>query len=492
MFFSQWRPHFIAQTNSLKIRRKVISRLCLSLMIWPVAYSCSRLDNADMAAETAAATGSNTVTILGVVVGDQQAKLEAALAPFEEETGIEVLYEGTDAFTTLLPVRVDSGDSPDIAMFPQPGLMRSLAEEGALIPVTEILTPSELETYYPDTWIELSTVGDEIYGIWYRSAVKSLVWYNPKEFTEAGYETPETWDELIALSNQIVADGGTPWCLGLESGNASGWPGTDWVEDVVLQNSGPEFYEKWVQHEVPFNAPEVQEAFQYFGEIAKTPDYLYGGQTGALSIPWGDSISGLFNQKSGTDEPECYMQKQGNFISGFFPEDVVIGEDVDFFPTPVINPAYENSLLVAGDIFSMLNDTPEARQLMAYLATPTPHEIWAERGGFLSANKQVDLDVYPDELSRKQAELLTTAEVVQFDASDAMPGAVGTGTFWSGMMDFVAGATAEEVTDKIEFYWPKERPTEEAAEEGSAEAVSAEDSPKAGQLQSKTFHKNSY
>ncbi|MGB7486981.1 MAG: ABC transporter substrate-binding protein, partial [Phormidesmis sp.] len=373
-------------------------------------------------------------------------------------TGIEVRYEGTDAFTTLLPVRVDSGNAPDIAMFPQPGLMRSLAEEGALVPVTEVLSRSELEAYYPDSWIELSTVNNDIYGIWYRSAVKSLVWYNPKEFAAAGYETPETWEEMIALSDKIVADGANPWCIGMESGNASGWPGTDWVEDIVLHTAGPEFYDQWVQHEVPFNAPEVQTAFGYFGDIAKTSRYVYGGKAGALSIPWGDSISGLF-----TETPQCYMQKQGNFISNFFPADVVIGEDVDFFPTPVINPEYEKALLVAGDIFSMLNDTPEARKLMAYLATPTPHEIWAAQGGLLSANKQVDLSVYPDELSRKQAELLTTAEVVQFDASDAMPGAVGTGTFWSGMMDFVAGASVEDVTDKIEFYWPEES-TEESTE----------------------------
>ncbi len=378
------------------------------------------------------------------------------MAPFEEETGIDVIYEGTDAFTTLLPVRVDSGDSPDIAMFPQPGLMRSLAEEGALIPVTEVLSREELQQYYPDSWIDLSTVNDNIYGIWYRAAVKSLVWYNPQEFAAKGYEIPETWDELIALSDQIVADGSNPWCIGMESGNASGWPGTDWVEDTLLHAQGPEFYGKWVQHEVPFDALEVQEAFQYFGEIVKTSDYVYGGKTGALSIPWGDSILGLFTQNRQTGAPECYMQKQGNFISNFFPEDAVAGENVDFFPTPTINPEYDNALLVAGDIFAMLNDTPEARQLMAYLATPTPHEIWAEKGGFLSANKQVDLSVYPDELSKKQAGLLTTAEAVQFDASDSMPGAVGTGTFWSGMMDFVAGASAEDVTKKIEYYWPEE------------------------------------
>jgi alpha-glucoside transport system substrate-binding protein len=412
-------------------------------------------------------SGSNKVTVLGAFVGEQQTQLEAALAPFEKETGIDVIYEGTDAFTTLLPVRIDSGDAPDIAMFPQPGLMRSLAAEGAIVPVTEVLSRKALQAYYPDSWIELSTVNDKIYGIWYRAAVKSLVWYNPKEFAKKGYKIPTTWDEMITLSDQIVAEGGTPWCLAIEGGNSSGWPGTDWVEDILLHQAGPEFYDQWVQHKVPFNAPQVQEAFQYFGEIVKQPGYVYGGPTGALSIPWGDSIAGLFTQKTirkTTQEPECYLQKQGNFISGFFPENVVLGEDVDFFETPVINPAYGNAMLVAGDIFSMLNDTPEARKLMAYLATPEPHEIWAAQGNFLSANKQVDLNVYPDVLSKKQAKLLTTAEIVQFDGSDGMPGAVGTGTFWSGIMDFVAGASAAEVTDKIEYYWPEDTEGENLAE----------------------------
>ncbi|MEL7224884.1 MAG: ABC transporter substrate-binding protein, partial [Cyanobacteria bacterium J06576_12] len=279
---------------------KSAQKLVLGLLALLFLGGCNQADEPSASEPEAAPAGSNTVTILGVIVGEQQAKLEAALAPFEEETGIDVIYEGTDAFTTLLPVRVDSGDSPDIAMFPQPGLMRSLAEEGALVPVTEVLSREELQAYYPDSWIELSTVNDSIYGIWYRSAVKSLVWYNPKEFAAAGYEPVQTWDELIALSNQMVADGANPWCLGMESGNASGWPGTDWVEDIVLRTAGPEFYEQWVQHEVPFNSPEVQEAFDYFGEIAKTPEYLYGGQTGALSIPWGDSISGLFTKKGDT------------------------------------------------------------------------------------------------------------------------------------------------------------------------------------------------
>lgn len=441
-------------------------RLALGIaIVWPLASCSQPITSEDSETEASQPTGAKTVSVLGVIVGDQQEKLEAALAPFEEETGINVIYEGTDAFTTLLPVRVDSGNPPDIAMFPQPGLMKSLADEGELVPVTEVLSREELAQYYPESWIKLSTVNDKIYGIWYRSAVKSLVWYVPAEFEQRGYEIPETWDEMLALSDQMVADGVSPWCLGLESGNSSGWPATDWIEEIVLRTAGPDFYQKWVDHEVPFNAPEVQEAFRYFGKIVRSPGYVWGGKTAALSIPWGDSPSGLFR-----DPPVCFMHRQGNFITSFFPKDIVLGKDIDFFPTPDINPEYANSLLVAGDIFSMLNDTPEARQLMAYLATPKPHEIWAEQGGFLSANKQVNLDVYPDEVSRRQAELLTSADFVQFDASDAMPGAVGTGTFWSGVMNFVAGSSAEEITDQIEFYWPEDADAAETAQAESEQA----------------------
>ena len=399
------------------------------------------------------------MSVLGVFVGEQQARLEEAIAPFEAETGIDVIYEGTDAFTTLLPVRVDSGNPPDVAMFPQPGLMKSLAAEGALVPLDDFMSRAELSKYYPESWIDLSTVDENIYGVWYRSAVKSLVWYVPAQFEKRGYALPETWDEMIALSDQIVADGGTPWCIGLESGNASGWPATDWIEEILLRIAGPDFYAQWVSHEVPFDAPEVQAAFEYFGEIVRSPDYVWGGKTGALSISWGEAPTGLF-----TEEPKCFMHRQGNFIANFFPKDVTLGEDVDFFQTPDINPDYANALLVGGDIFSMLNDTPEARKFMAYMATPTPHEIWAASGDFLSANKQVDLSVYPDEITRKQADLLTSADVVQFDGSDAMPGAVGTGTFWSEAMNFVAGSSAEKVTQQIEYYWPEERPEERPEE----------------------------
>ena len=394
--------------------------------------------------------GQGTVTVMGVIVGEQQEKLEAALAPFEQETGIDVIYEGTAAFATLLPVRVDSGNAPDVAMFPQPGLMADFAREGSLIPISDFIDEATLTETYSQDWIDLATVDGQAFGLWYRAFVKSLVWYSPAAFEAAGYETPETWDEMMALTEQIVADGNTPWCLGIENGDATGWVGTDLVEDILLRTAGPDAYDQWITHETPFNAPEVKAAFERFGGIALNENYVVGGTVGVLSTPFGDSPNGLF-----ADPPECYLHRQASFIASFFPEDVTLGEDVSIFPLPGIDPAYGVPVLVSGDIFTMLNATPEAQALMEYVMTTQPHEIWAQLGGYLSPHQQVSLDVYPDPVTRRQAEILANADIIRFDGSDTMPGAVGTGSFWTGVTSYVGGADLDTVLQDIQASWPQ-------------------------------------
>lgn len=416
-----------------------------------VAIALTGCANTDPEANPNTPETERTVTILGVVVGDAQEKLEAALAPFEAETGIKVIYEGTDAFATLLPVRVDSGEPPDIAMFPQPGLMKDFAESGDLQPIGSFMDRAQLTQDYGDDWLRLASWNGDLYGVWLRASVKSLVWYSPRRFQAQGYEIPRTWEEMMALGDRMVADGTSPWCVGLDSGDATGWVGTDWVEDILLRTAGPEVYDQWVNHEIPFNAPEVATAFNLFGEIVRNPDYVNGGYVGAISTPFGDSPRGLF-----TDPPRCYLHRQANFIVGFFPQDLVFGEDVDAFPLPPIAPEWGTPILVAGDVFGMFNDTPETRALMLYLATPTPHEIWAELGEFLSPHNRVSLAVYPNELIRKQAEILTTADTIRFDGSDLMPGEVGTGSFWSGVVDYVGGDDLDTVLETIESSWPQD------------------------------------
>ncbi|MGB2926437.1 MAG: ABC transporter substrate-binding protein [Limnothrix sp.] len=395
--------------------------------------------------------GEKRVTILGVMIGEQQEKIEEALKPFTAETGIEVVYEGTDAFATVLPLRVESGSAPDVAMFPQPGLMADFARQGELVPMSTVMDAAEMAEAYDDSWLNLGSVDGEVYGVWYRVSLKSLVWYSPKAFEAGSYFVPSTWEDMLILSDRLVADGKTPWCIGMESGDATGWVATDWVEDIMLRTASPETYDEWTTHSIPFNDPAVKNAVEKFGDIILNEDYVYGGTVGALSTPYGDSIKDVLGE-----EPQCYMNRQGNFITAFFPEDLNVDEDIAFFPLPAIEPEYGLPMLVAGDVFGMFNDTPEARLLMEYLTTEVPHEIAAGLGGFISPRKGIEPNAYPDELTRKQAGILSSAEVIRFDASDMMPGAVGTGTFWSGMVDYVGGMDVDLVLQEIENSWPEE------------------------------------
>ena len=390
-----------------------------------------------------------TVTILGQLQGEQQATFEAAIAPFEERENIDVIYEGTDRFSSLLRLRLSALNEPDLAVLPQPGLITDLAEDDLLIPLSQSLNLSSLKSSYSDSWLDLGSVGNEQYAIWYRAAVKSLVWYRPTAFEAQGYGLPTTWPELKALSDRIVEDGGTPWCIGLESGAATGWPATDWIEDIMLRTGGPEAYQQWIDHRLPFSSPLVQKAFNEFGSFFRSPGYLQVSPKDSLTVPYGDSVLGLF-----AEPPNCYMHRQASFISAFFPPGKEPRIDYDVFPLPPINTTFGNPLLVSGDAIVMFRNTPEASKLMAYLATEEPHLIAAQRGGFISPHKKVSSDVYPDIVSQNIAQILLDADVVRFDASDMMPGFVGSGTFWEGMVDFANGKSTEEVTKQIDQSWP--------------------------------------
>lgn len=385
-----------------------------------------------------------TVTILGTLTGNGEEKLMQAIAPFTAATGIEVIYEGTDAFTTLISVRVDSGDAPDIALFPQPGLMLDFARQGELVPQAR----SPLESAYDSYWLDLASVGGDLYGVWMRADVKSLVWYNPEAFANAGYTVPNTWAEMETLTRQIVADGKTPWCIGMESGTATGWVATDWLEEILLRQATPATYDQWVAHEIPFTHPAVKEALVTFGEIVRDPLLVRGGPTGAISIPFGDAPAPLF-----TEPPGCYLHRQASFISDFLPEGLEPGKTVDVFALPPMQPEMGNPVLVGGIVYAQFNDTPAATALMQHLATLEAHTLWAQ-AGYISPHEKVSLDAYPNPLIRNQAAVLKNADIIRFDGSDLMPGAVGTGTFWTGMVDYVGGAEVDSVLKSIEESWP--------------------------------------
>ena len=411
-------------------------------------YVCSALLVSLTACNGSSQNSENTLVILGSLTGVGQEIVEEAFAPFTAETGIEVVYEGTDAFTTVLPIRVAGGDVPDLAIFPQPGLMADLAQEGALTPLDEVVDLATLTAAFGPDWVELGSVAGQAYGVWMRSDPKSLVWYSPDAFGAAGYTVPTSWDGLMELTEQIAAAGKTPWCIGMESGEATGWVGTDWVEDILLRTAGPEVYDQWVSHGIPFNSAPVKEAVETFGKIVRTDGYVLGGVVGAISTPFGDAPAPLFDQP-----PGCYLHRQASFITDFLPEAIEPGRDTQVFLLP---GADSNApLLTGGLVFAMTNNTPAAKAAIEYLTTVTPHASWAKRG-YISPHRQVDLALYPNDGVRQMATVLAQAETIRFDGSDLMPAAVGSGTFWTGMVNYVSGADVDAVLSAIEASWPEE------------------------------------
>ncbi|MFW5729320.1 MAG: ABC transporter substrate-binding protein [Spirochaetota bacterium] len=390
------------------------------------------------------------VNIFGAFVEPGSEHFDDAMDHFEEQTGITVNYEGSGDFESLITVRAEGGDPPDIAAFPQPGLLQDFAERDLLIDLNDWFDRSYLEEQYDESWLEIATMDGIMAGVWYRANIKSLVWYPKPEFSEAGYEVPETWDEMIELSDQMVEDGNIPWSIGIEASGSTGWVATDWMEDIMLRTVTPEKYDEWVAGELPFSSSEVQRAAEIMGEIWFNEDYVLGGTNSILTVPFGDAANPLFE-----DPPEAWLHRQASFITDFFPDDVEVGEDVDFFYLPMIDEEQGEPVLGAGDIFGAFNDRPEVRAVMRYLTEGRSVKDWIESGGVVSPHNDADLDWYPTEANRRYAEILMDADTFRFDASDMMPGRVGAGAFWEQMTNWIqqGGEDAEQTLGRIDQAW---------------------------------------
>jgi alpha-glucoside transport system substrate-binding protein len=395
---------------------------------------------------------AGSLTVMSAFTGEEADAFRETFADFVEETGIDLDYEPADGFETVIQTRVQGGNPPDIALFPQPGLLMDIVEESEPTPLEEFMDMEQLEAQMAQGFLDAARDDEgNTYAVPMRLANKSLLWYPVPQFEEAGYEVPETQEELQELEDQILADGATPWCLGMESGDATGWVGTDWVEEFVLRLHGPDVYDAWVDGEQEFSSPEVREAFEEFERVWTKDGNVVGGTDGLLNIPFGESPNTFFD-----DEPDCYLHRQGNFVTGFFPEDVQ--EDLDGNVAVAFFPPFEGEespILAGGDLALMINDTPEARQFMEYLADPSYGQEWAAQGGWLSPNVEFDPSVYPDEVHRQMHQTAVEADVIRFDASDMMPGAVGTGSFWTGIVDWVSGRDdLDSALERMDSSWP--------------------------------------
>jgi len=396
------------------------------------------------------------VEVLGGFIATDN--FDQSIAPLLEETDIGIVSSDVEGLNSVLLQRVDAGDPPNLYVTPQPGVFNDLQARGAGVDLvgSGVFTQEELDDSYTPAELALGQSSDGTqHGIFIRANFKSAIWYNPKMFDQFGYEIPETWDELIALSDQIVADGLTPWCHAFESGAASGWPGTDWIEDIVLHKDGPEVYDAWVAGEVGFSDPRIQEAFQMFLDVVLTEGYTFGGPVNALATPFGEGGNGLFSDE-GDEAPNCFMFKQAQFIAAFFEDNnpgVSFGEDYDFFPFPTITPEYADTVLGAGVLMGMAEDSPEAREVIRFVNTPEFQVTFAQFNDNVPPNNNVAVDEtnVPDPLARQAAaELGAEGAVFRFDGSDLMPSAVGGGSFWTAILDLVSGAPLEPTLQSLD------------------------------------------
>ena len=397
------------------------------------------------------------VTAFGAFADADEVKFNENVKAFEELTGIDIQYESSKQFEATIATRVDAGNTPDIVDFPQPGLMGNFAKAGKLIDLESFMSADYLKGQYLQSWLDMATKPglegkSAMVGVWERVNVKSLVWYPKKAFDEAGYKKPATWEEMIALQDQIVADGDTPWCIGIESGAATGWAATDWIEEMMLRTASLEDYDRWTTGKLKFASPEVKHAAEQVGAVWLNDKLVYGGAKAIVSTSFGDAPAPMF-----VEPPKCWLHKQGNFITSFFPKDRDLkpGIDYDFFYLPGIDPAYGKPALVGGDIWSMFNDRPEVRAVMTWFTRGEHLKTWLASGGTISPHKDAQLEWYGNDIDRGVAKILADATSVRFDGSDLMPGEVGAGSFWKEMTAWVSGSEdLDTALSNIDSSWP--------------------------------------
>lgn len=408
----------------------------------------------NQAAAEAADTGE--VSISGAATGpDGQAIQRVIDEGVNSQADYTATYTGSDSFEQNVVIQIEAGTPPDLGFYPQPGAVVEQAEQGNVIALEDLgFDIAALEERFGSYMMSLGEYDGKHYGMPDTINFKSAIWYSPPAFEGAGYEIPETWDELMALSDQIVADGKSAWCIGTGSEAATGWPATDWMEDIVLRQSGTDAYDAWVAGDLPFASPEITAAAETFGEVIFTDGYVFGGAENIASTDFRDAPDALFQ-----DDPPCYLHRQATFITSFFPDGLTPIEDYDFFPFPTIDG--NSGTLMAGGMAAVFNNRPEIRDFLDRYTSAETQCVYGqiEGSGNISANLEVGADCYANPLIRQGAENLLASlrdGVARFDASDLMPPAVGSGEFWNGMNNYTNNGPGnlEQVLQAIDAAWP--------------------------------------
>jgi alpha-glucoside transport system substrate-binding protein len=358
--------------------------------------------------------------VMGLWGSEELDSFKAMVAPWEKDTGGKVNFTGTRDLTAILTTRVEGNNAPDIAIPAEVGLFKQFVSEKKLRSLKDLGIDSLVSDKYPEGFKDLGTVDGTMYGFFMKADTKATIWYNPKLFKDKGWEPLDAdakWGDLISLSEKIKDSGMAPWSIGFEAGGDTGWPGTDWIQQIVLNEAGAEVYDAIVDGSMKFTDPKMKDAWQKFGQIALGDKMTaQGGAAGILATNFQDSSYLPFESA-----PRAAMLYLGGFAGGFikkqFPN-LVAGEDYDFFPWP------GGGVTGAANIAYAFNASDTTKSLMKYLAGADAQQIWVERGGFTSVNSDVGKDAYPDDVARKQAAQLSEADLFRFDLDDAIGGAL--------------------------------------------------------------------
>lgn len=410
--------------------------------------------NAPASSVTLPKLDGESLEVAAVWTGTEQKNFKQVLTEFEKRTGAKVTFvPAQDPIINFLGSKIAGGAPPDVAMLPQPGAIKQAVDKGWAKPLGAEAT-KELGENYSQGWQDIGKVGGKQYGVYYKAANKSLIWYNAQVFENAGAAEPKTWDELLDTAQMVYDSGVAPFSVG----GADGWTLTDWFENVYLSQAGPEKYDQLAKHEIKWTDPSVKEALTTLAEIWGKKDFVAGGASGALQTEFPASVTQTF---TGGDQPKAGMVYEGDFVQVNIGETKAkVGTDAKVFPFPAVGDTAP--VVSGGDAAVVFKDSKAAQALATWLASPDAAAIQAKLGGFLSPNKSVDASVYPNEVQKKIADALIAAgDDFRFDMSDQAPQAFG-GTpgrgEWKTLQDFlknpkdVAGAQAKLEADAAAAY----------------------------------------
>jgi alpha-glucoside transport system substrate-binding protein len=429
----------------------------LALLVVGLLVMAACSNDSSVAPSPGGGGGEENKGTVNVLSAGEPEEADAYQAIVDELVNSQTEYtaeiEFTGSFEEQFQIRSEGG-TLDVALLPQPGAVADQAAQGNAVSLEDMeFDIAELEGLFGEYFLSLGEFEGEHYGVPTNINLKSMVWYPKDDFDAAGYAVPATWDEMIALSDQIVADGSTPWCVGFGSEGATGWPATDWIEDIMLRTAGLDVYTQWYKHEIPFNDPAVAHAAELFGEVMFTEGYVLGGADNTPSVPFADAPLPMFQ-----DPPGCWLHRQASFINASFPTDAEAGVDYDWFPLPPID---NEGTLFAGELAVVFSNRPE---VVDFVDRFMRQEVQCALGGVpassrISPNVEVGPDCYANDILADASVVLTDAlegGTGGFDASDLMPPEVGSGAFWTGMVEYMQGGpdSLQGILDDIEAAWP--------------------------------------